>query len=610
MTDENYYHSLAPGTELNEYRIERVLGMGSFGVTYLGLDLNLNKKVAIKEYLPNEYAVRAEGATVMPRSLKDEAEYQWGRERFLDEARVLAHFNHPVINLVHRYFEANNTAYIVLEYIEGDTLGARLDAGYSFSEKELLDMTFALCDGLALIHEDGYVHRDIKPQNIVLRRDNHPVLIDFGAARQAIESKTKAVTAILTPGYAPVEQYDQTTEAVGPWSDIYALGMVLYRCVSAPKQSKLVDSVRRILALSEGKPDPLPPLSDYEGAYSKAFLALIDHAIQVKEMDRPQTVQAWLDAYRQQQPDAAAVAAPEADHAPIDELVGEMDFSTPEQQAVAATKRPAASRPAESRAQEPRTVESQAAETRVVHTDRAGADGITTAPADSRPQATDPSLMERLRLYAGWVVKPLLVLLGAASVVLAYQYINPRSLPETAIGAEDNKRKDDTGKVGKNTIDDKNDKQAGDVRPGGDSKRPDVIVNSGKAGKNGRTDKHRTGRPAPVLTAAAVRALKLRGSVVYQIRCQSCHRFDGTGLPLLVPALRSSLDKPAMTPQRQIRAVLHGKRRNPYQRSDYDMPAFQSRLSNYDVAAVLTYINSVWGRRIRAISPQQVRALR
>ena len=590
MTDETYYHSLAPGTELNEYRIERVLGMGSFGVTYLGLDLNLNKKVAIKEYLPNEYAVRAEGATVMPRSLKDEAEYQWGRERFLDEARVLAHFNHPVINLVHRYFEANNTAYIVLEYIEGDTLGAKLDSGHAFTEQELVNMTFTLCEGLALIHQDGYVHRDIKPQNIVLRSDMQPVLIDFGAARQAIESKTKAVTAILTPGYAPVEQYDQTTEAVGPWSDIYALGMVLYRCVSASKNVKLVDSVRRILAASEGKPDPLPPLSDYAGSYSKAFLALIAYAIQVKEADRPQDVHHWLAPYKQslaeaqpgndQPPEAEAepVVADDKDNkeaAPIEQCVQQMDFTEPDAaQAVTPEVPPAATADGEPIA-------------------RPAQQAVTVAGSGKKDNET-AGWSAAFKPYMTWVVRPALVILGALSVVLAYQFIGPTPTADSP-GVQADKTKLTGKAVGPGTTVD-----SGKTT----SDRP----STGSSGKIGTTGNSVS--PDPVYPPVDREALRTRGRLVYELNCQSCHRYDGGGLPALVPRFTSRLSRPEAAPERQIRIVLQGKQRNPFRRSDYDMPSFKSRLNDYDVAAVLTYINLRWGGRVEPISPQQVKALR
>ncbi len=294
MADREYPHTLAPGTELHEYRITQVLGIGSFGITYLGEDVNLGKKVAIKEYMPNESAIRFEGNTVKPKSTRDEMDYTWGRDRFLDEARILAQFDHPNINRVYRYFEANNTAYIVLEYIEGQTLAELLDRGHVFTEQELTGLLAQLAGGLAVVHQAGYIHRDVKPANIIMRTDRIPVLVDFGAARQAVGAKTKSITTIITPGYAPTEQYDQTTDLLGPWSDIYALGMVMYRCISGKNDSEIADAVSRTLAINNKRADPLEPLKKFRGTFSKTFLDKIEWAISVNEKKRPQSIGAWI----------------------------------------------------------------------------------------------------------------------------------------------------------------------------------------------------------------------------------------------------------------------------------------------------------------------------
>ncbi len=294
MADREYPHTLAPGTALHEYRITQVLGIGSFGITYLGEDVNLGKKVAIKEYMPNENAVRFEGNTVKPKSTRDEMDYTWGRDRFLDEARILAQFDHPNINRVYRYFEANNTAYIVLEYIEGRTLAELLDSGHVFSEQELVDLLAQLAGGLAVVHQAGYIHRDVKPANIIMRTNQIPVLVDFGAARQAVGAKTKSITTIITPGYAPTEQYDQTTDLLGPWSDIYALGMVMYRCISGKNDAEIADAVSRTLAINNKRSDPLEPVKRFRGNFSKSFLDKIDWAISVNEKKRPQSIGEWI----------------------------------------------------------------------------------------------------------------------------------------------------------------------------------------------------------------------------------------------------------------------------------------------------------------------------
>ena len=287
----DHFHALPAGYKLNEYRIERVLGSGGFGITYYAWDENLNKPVAIKEYLP-DFAVRAEGASVRPKSGGDSGDYQWGLERFLDEAQTLARFAHPHLNQVHRFFEAHGTAYLVLDCIDGETLGQMLYREGRLSEAPLRRLLGELLSGLEEVHRAGYVHRDVKPGNIMLRADGSAVLLDFGAARQAIGAKSKPITAILTPGYAPSEQYDQNADDVGAWSDIYALGMVAYRCVSGIGESGLIDAVTRSRFERKGEleKDIKPAVVVGKGKYTKELLNAIDWAIKVDETERPQSV--------------------------------------------------------------------------------------------------------------------------------------------------------------------------------------------------------------------------------------------------------------------------------------------------------------------------------
>ena len=229
----DHVHALPPGTRFEEYRLDTVLGAGGFGITYRAYDAHLDKFVAIKEYLPGEFAARTEASTVVPKSNTDAEDYHWGLTRFLDEARTLARFDHTHLNRVYRFFESNGTAYMVLEYIRGETLADRLSREPYLEEAALQRMLDEVLSGLAVMHEAGYVHRDIKPGNLMLREeDGSAVVLDFGAARQAVGQRSKPITSILTPGYAPIEQYDSKADDVGPWSDIYALGMVAYRCIS------------------------------------------------------------------------------------------------------------------------------------------------------------------------------------------------------------------------------------------------------------------------------------------------------------------------------------------------------------------------------------------
>ena len=293
----DHVNALPPGTRFEEYRLDVVLGAGGFGITYRAYDANLDKFVAIKEYLPGEFATRTEASTVVPNSTADAQDYHWGLTRFLDEARTLARFDHPHLNKVHRFFESNGTAYMVLEYIQGETLADRLSREPHLEEDALQRLLDEVLSGLAVMHEAGYVHRDIKPGNLMLREeDGSAVVLDFGAARQAVGQRSKPITSILTPGYAPIEQYDSKADDVGPWSDIYALGMVAYRCISGLGDNELPDAVTRGRVQRKGGVDLTSAVEAGKGRYSPKLLEAIDWAMAVDEEARPQSVAAWRQA--------------------------------------------------------------------------------------------------------------------------------------------------------------------------------------------------------------------------------------------------------------------------------------------------------------------------
>ena len=278
-----HVHALPSGYRFEEYEIVRVLGSGGFGITYLAYDDNLDKAVAIKEYLPSDLAIR-QASTVLPKSSSDENDFEWGLERFLDEAKTLARFKHQNIIQVHRFFRAHGTAYIVMEYAEGATLNKQLVKHGPYKEDDLRDILIPIIEGLMKVHGANYLHRDIKPGNIIIRDDGSPVLIDFGAARQAIGAKSRSVTSIISPGYAPIEQYASKGNQ-GPWTDIYAIGAVAYKCITGEAP---IDAADRVIE------DSLKPLTETMPAgFSDEFLKAIDAALQVNVKDRPQSLRAW-----------------------------------------------------------------------------------------------------------------------------------------------------------------------------------------------------------------------------------------------------------------------------------------------------------------------------
>ena len=218
----------------------------------------------------------------------------------MDEARTLARFQHPNIVRVHHFFEAHSTAYIAMDYVEGEDLSAYLTRKGTLSEDELKGILYPLLDALEVVHGADFLHRDIKPGNIVLRdADGSPVLLDFGAARQAIGAKSRSVTSIVTPGYAPIEQYSSRGRQ-GAWTDIYALGGVCYRALTGQVPEDATDRMRQ---------DPLIPVSQRcTGRASGAFLSAIDHALEVDEGDRPQSIGDWREAMASDSAEAQELA--------------------------------------------------------------------------------------------------------------------------------------------------------------------------------------------------------------------------------------------------------------------------------------------------------------
>jgi serine/threonine protein kinase len=279
--------ALPSGTELvGDFRIERVLGAGGFGVTYLAEEIALARLVTIKEYFPSDIAARANGVEAAPRSKDSSGDYRWGLDRFIEEAQVLAKFNHTNIVRVYRYFRANNTGYMVLHFEEGQSLKAWLKGlGRAPRQKELDAILAPLLEALELIHKSDFLHRDIAPDNIIIRKAGDPVLIDFGSARGEIASHTRTVSALVKPGYSPYEQYAETSRRQGPWTDIYALGATLYHAVTGKRPP---DAPSRMV-----NDEYVSAREQALSSYRAGFLKAIDRALSLNIEARPQEIAAW-----------------------------------------------------------------------------------------------------------------------------------------------------------------------------------------------------------------------------------------------------------------------------------------------------------------------------
>lgn len=298
MTDADFPSALRAGYRLNEYRIDRVLGQGGFGITYLATDTVLQRVVALKEYLPSEFAVRAQGATVSPRSRGQADSYRWGLDRFIDEARTLARFRHRSIVPVLRFFEANGTGYMVMEHEAGRPFSELIGGPGRLEPARVVGVLSGLLEGLELVHAAGFLHRDIKPANIIVRTDGSPVLIDFGAARQALHSGDRTLTSIVTPRYAPIEQYASDGKQ-GPPTDIYALAAVMHHAIAGVAPPEATARVRN---------DPYKPLVS-DGRYAPRFIAAINAALAVFPESRPRTIAAWRESLKLEDAVRAAPAA-------------------------------------------------------------------------------------------------------------------------------------------------------------------------------------------------------------------------------------------------------------------------------------------------------------
>ena len=300
------------------YEIETELGSGGFGITYRGRDRDIGRLVAIKEYFPVDFSIRDDTKTVRPITTTQRVIFEWGIKSFLREAKLLASFSHTGIVGVLRHFEENGTAYMVLDHVPGHPLRDWPDRlGRKPQPAEVDRITRGLCDALKVVHDRRLVHCDIAPDNIIVKPDGNPVLLDFGAARFELAEQSRILSrglgttgtyAVVKPHYSPLEQHSQDKSSRGPWSDVYSLGATLYHLVTGQKPA---DVIMRATVT----PDPLIPAVDAaRGSYRQSLLAAIDAALRLRHAERPQSVteferQAFAEPARER-PQPAPQSAP------------------------------------------------------------------------------------------------------------------------------------------------------------------------------------------------------------------------------------------------------------------------------------------------------------
>ena len=281
MSSDANPHALAPGTRILDYTIQSVIGTGGFSIVYKALDNSLMREVAIKEYFPASLAQRDTGGTVQPHSREVET-FRTGIVSFTNEGKLLAQFDHPALVRVYRCWEERGTAYLAMRLYTGVTLRDAVKSGsWSANEFSMHALLAPLCDTLELLHAANCYHRDVAPDNVLLSEGLAPVLLDFGAARKAIEGK-QVFTAILKPGYAPIEQYGDGELKQGPWTDIYALAGVMHFALSGVAPPTAISRMLR---------DSLPPPREkFAGRLPDSWLDAMERALAVKPENRPQSI--------------------------------------------------------------------------------------------------------------------------------------------------------------------------------------------------------------------------------------------------------------------------------------------------------------------------------
>jgi len=289
--------ALPAGTRLGDYRIERTLGQGGYGIVYLATDLALQRPVAIKEYLPIALAGRADDGGIGLREAQHKDAFMRGLQSFLREARLLAQFDHPSLVRVYRFWEEKHTAYMAMSYCDGPTLkAARQQMDRPPDEAWVRDrLLLPLLGALQALHQAQCLHRDVSPANILLGSDGRPMLLDFGSARRVVSDMTQPLTAVLNPSYAAIEQFAESPVLTqGPWTDLYSLAAVAYYAVTGREPvPATVRAVNETALMPMAEVAQLISHSFPALQYSAPFVSAIDHALAVRPSERPQSIEAF-----------------------------------------------------------------------------------------------------------------------------------------------------------------------------------------------------------------------------------------------------------------------------------------------------------------------------
>ena len=399
--------ALPPGAMLGEFEVQSLLGVGGFGMVYRGYDHTLHRPVAIKEYMPSALVGRDASLALTARSTADDQPFQTGLQSFIDEARLLARFEHPSLVKVYRFWEANNTAYMAMPLYEGVTLKeARRRMSGPPPEAWLRQVLWSVLEALRVLHGNAMLHRDVSPDNIFLQDVGPPVLLDLGAARRAILDSSHKHTAILKVNYAPIEQYaDAPDLREGPWTDLYALAAVVHGCVC--NESPLPATFRVVR-------DRMPPFAQvaqtaqthFGQVYSSEFVGAVAHALAIEPDHRPQSVDALVQEMQLQPP---------ADMARFDwreALGGSVTLDTDLAPALAPTTALLTTQPAPLPRTQSLGAKRKSREARDGKGSRASQRKKGTAERKSRPAKTSPN-------WIGWGVLGAVVFLLLLSAYLA-----------------------------------------------------------------------------------------------------------------------------------------------------------------------------------------------